>query len=219
MKGFQQHIDYKIPYIFLTINSIQLSVAFIFRLNFGKDNMFEVSHPTFHPHFDFIFKYLTHLGDGITAYLIAIFLILFVGKKHGIATISALLVSSGIVQYFKNFIFEGAPRPAEYFKDTPDKIIAVKDVVLHHFNSFPSGHSTTAFTLACCIAFKYEKKISQILLLISALIVAFTRVYLGQHFPDDIMAGAIIGDLTALTVFYIAISQNWLKNDKPFISK
>lgn len=59
--------------------------------------------------------------------------------------------------------------------------------------SFPSGHATIAFTLAVVLGFK-EPKI-RFLLYILASLISLSRVYLGKHFPSDIIAGAILGYL------------------------
>ncbi|WP_019850938.1 phosphatase PAP2 family protein [Desulfitobacterium sp. PCE1] len=62
--------------------------------------------------------------------------------------------------------------------------------------SFPSGHSTAIFCIATVLVLAIPS--SFILFYSLASIVAFSRVYLGMHYPSDIMIGASLGTITAL---------------------
>jgi len=64
--------------------------------------------------------------------------------------------------------------------------------------SFPSGHATTAFALATLLALWYPRGAIGFLGL--AGVVGFTRVFLGAHFPSDVLAGAALGTTVALIV-------------------
>ena len=57
--------------------------------------------------------------------------------------------------------------------------------------SFPSEHATTAFALAAGIAV-YRLRFGMVLLLLAS-VVAFSRVYVGVHYPGDVVGGAILG--------------------------
>ena len=62
-------------------------------------------------------------------------------------------------------------------------------------SSFPSGHSTAAFALATVFAHEYPKLTIPCYALASG--VALSRIYLGRHYPSDVLAGAVIGFATA----------------------
>jgi undecaprenyl-diphosphatase len=68
--------------------------------------------------------------------------------------------------------------------------------------SFPSGHATIAFTLATVLAYKEPKYKYWFYLL--AILIALSRIYLGKHYPFDVIVGAILGYLLGHLWVYIA---------------
>jgi membrane-associated phospholipid phosphatase len=154
-------------------------------------------HTTFWDHF---FKYVTYLGDGITFGIAIIFVFFWSRKKTPVfiyAGISTLLMSF----ILKNYLCFNYPRPYEVFGD---QLHLVQGVIMRHWHSFPSGHSMSAFALFFVIIF-YTKKIKWQLLWFSlAVMAAISRVYLSQHFVEDILGGAFIGFLIALLSFLLS---------------
>jgi undecaprenyl-diphosphatase len=75
--------------------------------------------------------------------------------------------------------------------------------------SFPSGHATVAFAFAMSLFFYAHKARSSFLRALSyvalalAVLVAFGRVFVGVHYPLDVLGGAALGTLAAVTVFVI----------------
>jgi undecaprenyl-diphosphatase len=59
------------------------------------------------------------------------------------------------------------------------------------YNSFPSGHTMVTFTVAATLAFYYPRM--AIILYPLAALVGLSRVYLGSHYPSDVVAGAFLG--------------------------
>jgi membrane protein YqaA with SNARE-associated domain/membrane-associated phospholipid phosphatase len=123
-----------------------------------------------------------------TAYpLIAItsIIILIKNRNFGIKLISALFLAFIIAFSLKYLVNE--PRPYLVLDNV--------HLLCNEGNepSFPSGHTTLAFTLATSLLF-YSKKLG-ILFLIWAILVAYSRVYVGVHYPFDVLAGIVIGIL------------------------
>lgn len=149
---------------------------------------------------DIIVPYATYIGDGIFAILLVVILF-FVNKKHSLFLLVSFLLSSGITQFLKKVVFPTVMRPFHYFQND-DCFHLVKDVVMHTQNSFPSGHATTCFAIFTTFAlfWKNDQRL-QILFAFGAVLFALTRVYLSQHFLEDVIAGSFIGTITAFLVY------------------
>ena len=65
--------------------------------------------------------------------------------------------------------------------------------------SFPSDHATFAFAVAVALVLG-SRRIGIVALCIAALI-AFSRVYVGEHYASDVVAGALIGSVFSYTLF------------------
>ena len=142
---------------------------------------------------DFFFKNITHLGSGVFL-VFFLFIFLLFDKKTGFIGIFASILMSITVAVMKTKIF--AERPISYFVYSfkTDYIFHyVEGVDVHHYSSFPSGHTATAFTLFLLLSLFRSNKILQIFFFILALLVGYSRLYLMQHFLSDVVVGALIG--------------------------
>lgn len=162
---------------------------------------------------DLLMPYLTFLGDGILFAMVALILIFF-RRKVGIIVGISGLVMSGITAILKRVIFVDVPRPKRYFAGT-DILDFVEGVRVAGKYSFPSGHSTSAFMIAGILAIIYSRNsIIQYVGLLLALLAAFSRVYLLQHFYIDVVAGSVLGVVLALITgkWLWPLTQNDLEN-------
>lgn len=157
---------------------------------------------SFHqPWLDNFFIYYTTLGDGFFAVLLSL-LFFFVAKKKKLALVLFLAyASTGIIsQVIKPLV--DAPRPLTYF--APQWLpFYIKGVIHTGYSSFPSGHTITAFALATVFAWHYNNKGLQLLFLLLAIGVGFSRMYLSQHFLLDVLAGSFIGVAGASLCIYL----------------
>lgn len=152
---------------------------------------------------DIFFKYLTYLGDGWFVIFVGV-LWLFRNIRNSIFLISTYAVAGGITSLLKNYIFD-VPRPHFVF-DYFHKDIFVKyvdGVELLALNSFPSGHSTAAFVLSTFLALQTNNNIAKCIFSIAGICIAFSRVYLSQHWLNDIVAGTLIGWIITILLYYL----------------
>ena len=84
------------------------------------------------------------------------------------------------------------PRPPSRYAE-PKTLVAIP-----HDASFPSGHAATSFAAATMLAFAFPRLPPFLYVLAAA--VAFSRVYVGVHYPLDVIGGAFMGVLVALAL-------------------
>jgi membrane-associated phospholipid phosphatase len=182
--------------VFFIPYSVLMLLGVFFLIHFTKAEIHLYINQFHHPYFDFFFRNLTYMGDGIflPVYLIIMIMIRF---RYAVLLIVVFLISGLVVQILKRTVFSDIVRPVEYFKNYSD-LYFVPGVKQNCCNSFPSGHSATAFGIMVTFIFAINTKWTKSLLLLLACLIAFSRVYLSQHFIIDIMAGSFIGTLTAL---------------------
>lgn len=146
------------------------------------------------PVLDLVMRNLTYAGDGLFAVLVFIVL-LFIRIKTALIALISFVLTAGVVQLLKHTVFDTMKRPY-YFLQSDVNFRIIEDFTYHSSNSFPSGHSASIFAICTVIAYQYKSKLSiQLLLVVIAVLVALTRVYLCQHFLQDIIAGSLIGTL------------------------
>ena len=135
-------------------------------------------------YFDYFMNSFTKLGSGIFVFGAGLICLFFKEKKIkllGVFILIGTLISFGAVSFLK---------PA--FKILRP-FIALRDVnyiIASDGYSFPSGHSCFAFMLATILSAKNKKRKALYLI---AIIVAISRIYLGLHYPSDVVAGAALG--------------------------
>ena len=160
-----------------------------------------------------IFTRFTYFGDGLFCVMIGILLFAFNKRFVSLMVLSSYAISGIIAQVLKYFIIE--PRPAVYLKDSSYQYF-IDDVTLHNLHAFPSGHTASAFALAAVLSFAAKNKTYSILYLVAAILVGYSRIYLARHFLTDVLAGAIIGVLSAIIcwVFFEKLFTHLLRMKK-----
>lgn len=87
-----------------------------------------------------------------------------------------------------------------YYRERPFMVGEVQELIFHRPTySFPSDHAAALFAVGFSILFSGYKKLGG-LVLVLAIIICFYRVAMGIHFPSDIIAGALIGLVSALLI-------------------
>lgn len=151
------------------------------------------------------FIFFTWLGDGLFCVLTGIALFFFNRRYLSVLVISSYLLSGLIAQVLKYFIIEA--RPAVFLKDSNYKYF-IDAVTLHNFHAFPSGHTASAFALATVLAVALNNRSWGIIFLITAILVGYSRIYLGQHFLIDVLCGSLIGVVSAVACLYVTRKDN-----------
>ena len=173
-----------------------LVIGFAFYLIIGKSQGHIIING-YHNNFgDFLFKYVTHLGDGII-FPILIIITLFMKFRWSLYFLAAALFTLLATYLTKQILFHGIPRPIAFFEDSYN-LYLVEGVKIHRSNSFPSGHTTTAFAVFSLLILIVKNNYLKFSFALLAIFAGFSRIYLSQHFLIDVLAGAILGIMIAL---------------------
>ena len=139
---------------------------------------------------DQFFKWATWGAEGwVWIPYLSVAVILF--KKDVKLIILNFLLSTLLTQIPKHFIWDTISRPIASGMPL-NEIHTVPGVVMHAYNSFPSGHTATAFTLFLLTIYLFPTKRVFAIGATFAMICAYSRVYLGQHFPMDLGGGMLV---------------------------
>jgi membrane-associated phospholipid phosphatase len=162
------------------------------------------------PFFDQFFRPFTNVGDGVF-YVVITLGLLFVRFRWALLSFVCFAVTSLAAQIGKHLIFTGHPRPFRYFSEHAGfpPLHIVEGVVMGTLKSFPSGHSTSAFSVFLVLTYVVKQKSWGVFFVLLAALAAYSRVYLAQHFVEDVFAGSILG--TGLTLALLAWLPSYLQ--------
>lgn len=163
-----------------------------------KLELHRAMHPVSSPFLDRSMALFTHLADGMVPTAVALMMLLIRDLRSFLMIGLSCGGSAIIVQVLKRSFSHD--RPSMYRAELGD-MHWVSGIDLHHHLSFPSGHATAAFSMCLALAVLSRRRAWGYALGSLAAILAYTRVYLSQHFTEDILVGAAIGTVTALVVY------------------
>lgn len=144
-----------------------------------------------------LMKFVTFLGNGGWFWILCAVVLLAIPKtrKTGYAAVLSLIFGVIVTNLLlKNIV--ARPRPFAEIEALIPLIAKPTDF------SFPSGHTTASFAVALVMLRMLPKKIGIPAVVLAAL-VAFSRLYLGVHYPTDVLAGfvvALVGSLLAVWI-------------------
>ena len=156
-----------------------MDTSLFFLINKGLQNSF----------FDLIMPLLTK-----RAYLLLVLIVIPVfsrERKKGLQVLGLCLLSFAIADASANIlkhVFE-RPRPCQILEDVRLLVGCGRSF------SFPSNHAVNAFAVAATFSHFYRR--AALPMFFCAALIAFSRIYVGVHFPSDVIAGAIWGGAAA----------------------
>jgi membrane-associated phospholipid phosphatase len=153
------------------------------------------------PALDTVIKTLTHAGSPAVALLIIFFIYWSVDREKGFKLFFLIFISFALNIILKNAF--KIPRP--FIFDPSVNVIPETGF------SMPSGHAqgtATFWTLFAWVYMQRSKKLRWVCVFGIPVFVSFTRVYLGVHFPTDVLSGLAVGYLCAVgeILFYDSVA-------------
>jgi undecaprenyl-diphosphatase len=137
-----------------------------------------------------LFMTASYLGDGYLWGGLGLGLILFgrpVDRVFVLIGLGISIVNVSVFRFLK--VLVGRRRPASF-----DGGLRFRAIDTY---AFPSGHATTSFGLAWLVSMTYPYPAAVVFVYLIATTIAFSRVYVREHYPLDVLSGALLGTLTA----------------------
>ena len=170
----------------------------------GKENAFLLLNVNLGPVADFFFYIWANAGDGFI-WIPAFALTLMYKKKFVPFLVATIVFSTLITQSSKQVFFKSENRPTAVITNA-SLIHKVPGIEIHTTNSFPSGHTATAFSLFLFCCFISTKKWIVPVGFAYALLSGYARIYAAQHFPIDVGAGILVAYCSILISWVIHIN-------------
>ena len=145
------------------------------------------------PFLNLFFQFLNFFDTAYFAFLLSLIIIIFYSRRWGLR-VGFLLLFNGLINHLLKITF-ALPRPLFYDPSLP--------LVQARGYTFPSGGAQMSFLLGMLIIYKWPKKWPWAAFYI--LLISFSRLFLGVHFPIDILGGWIAGALVA-GLFYAFVT-------------
>jgi len=173
-----------------------------------------INHTLSNPIFDKLFPFITDVKNWYIAYII-LFLICFIkgGRIGRIAAIGMILLVITTDQFSSFFL------KSFFARTRPCNILQNVNILVACLNSysFPSSHAVNNFSAAMFFSMIFPK--IKWPLFIVAFIIAFSRPYVGVHYPSDVIGGAFIGMVFGYIFALIVIKiDNHFKEKKTKIT-
>lgn len=179
-----------------------IGVGFLL-LVIDKEQLFLLINNSYNPFLGQFFRFYTHVGDGLF-FIGLVLVMLFINYYFALVTLTCYLIPSLISQLLKKLVFASSLRPVKYFEGK--QILQLTEGVINHsYNSFPSGHTLTAFAMFFLLSMMSQNKLLQVIYFFLAVLVGLSRIYIAQHFVEDTYFGSLIG---MILTYFICLGLN-----------
>ena len=168
-------------------------------LNNSKEDIFFLVNSLHSSSLDFLFLKFNIIGNVEFSVFCVLSILILRNWRLALKATSCFIAVMLVTQFMKHILFPGTLRPILYFQESTLRL--VDGVIQLTTESFPSGHTSAAFSIATFFALYKSGRWWNFTFAFIALIVGYGRIYLSQHFITDVYAGMIIGVLITTLVY------------------
>jgi len=184
-------------------------------LQWGLDCVRQIQTLAVIPGLTMSMRAFTHIGSTAVYIFLFPFVYWCVDEKKGLRMAVVLLISTWINLALKFFLNQ--PRP--FFEGYDPSVGIISEII----GGFPSGHAQNSFVILMILASwkiipSLSRAVHYCIAALLCLLIGFTRIYLGVHFPTDVFGGWLLGGII-LAVYFCAGSriEAWFESHNPRI--
>ncbi|MBK8227288.1 MAG: phosphatase PAP2 family protein [Flavobacteriales bacterium] len=194
--------------MFMAIWAMLFSLGAVWSILGDKFEMHRAMNAWHSPVPDRFFALFTHLADGLVPTALALLLLIVSTWRSFLLMGLSCGLSALVAQALKHGPFSHLDRPS-MFREQLGDLSWVAGIDLHSHHSFPSGHATAAFSMCFALAVILARHRLGAGLALFAALLGYARVYLSQHFLQDVATGSAIGTIVAWAVYQMLYRSAW----------
>lgn len=178
-------------------------------INLDKELFYFINHKLSNGFFDFLLPILRIREVWYPFYILAAAWIGYKFRMQGFLLIIAAIINFAICDFSSNQLKKGTQRLRPCHNPELEKTVVVRVKSCGGQYGFVSSHAANHFGLAMILGLFFRKIYKWLLpvLLIWAAFIAFSQVYVGVHFPADVVIGGFIGCISGLMITLIGSSK------------
>jgi undecaprenyl-diphosphatase len=155
--------------------------------------------------FDHVMYFISGKYEWIPLYAVILGFIIWKYRWKSLWIILAVVVLITLSDQIANLLKSGIKRPRPCRDHEIGHLVHLVNNYCGGAFGFVSGHAANSFALATFVSLLFRKKWVTTGLLIWAVLLSYSRIYLGAHYPGDVICGALLGLLLGWAVYYLVI--------------